>query len=101
MRIKSSEDVFPEKYVEGVEKRRLIHEYDGAKNFYMRLFVVDRKAPYPPPHSHPWEHEIYVLDGRGTLIGDEGEFAFKSGDVIFIPPNERHQLKQDEDLRFI
>lgn len=101
MKVKSSEDVIPENYAQGVQKRLLIHKKEGAENFYMRLFVVDQAAPFPPPHSHPWEHEIYILEGKGIVIGVDGEKPFKTGDVIFIPPNERHQLKQQETLRFI
>lgn len=101
MEVESMEDVSAEKYAEGVRIRQLISEKDGAENFFMRLFEVEHGAPSPPAHAHPWEHEIYILEGQGLVIGDNGEKPFKTGDVIFIPPNERHQLKQQGALRFI
>ena len=52
-------------------------------------------------HSHAYEHEMYILEGQGLVVGDEGEKPFKSGDVIFIPPNEKHEIKHPGGLRFI
>jgi quercetin dioxygenase-like cupin family protein len=101
MRVKPVENVSAAKYAEGVRRRRVICEQDGAKNFHMRIFEVEQEAPFPPPHSHPWEHEIYVLEGHGVLVGEDGEKPFRSGDAIFIPPNEKHQLKQQTELSFI
>lgn len=101
MRVKSVENVSAENYAEGVRKRRVISEKDGAKNFHMRVFEVEEGAPSPPLHSHSWEHEIYILEGKGVVVGDGGEKPFTSGDTIFIPPNEKHQLKQQGALRFI
>ncbi len=39
---------------------------DGAPNFAMRVFEV---APggHTPLHHHPYEHEIYVMEGQGTV----------------------------------
>jgi quercetin dioxygenase-like cupin family protein len=101
MKVKSNEKINPENYVEGVKKMKLINDRDGAQNFAMRLFEVDKNAPFPPSHSHPWEHEIYILEGKGVVIGEEGEKPFMAGDAIFIPPNEIHQIKQQDALRFI
>jgi quercetin dioxygenase-like cupin family protein len=73
----------------------------GAKNFYMRMIEAEAGAQGPPLHDHPYEHEIYILEGEGMVVGEAGEKPFKSGDVIFIPPNEKHQLKHSRSLRFI
>jgi quercetin dioxygenase-like cupin family protein len=70
MQVKSAENASAEKYAEGVRIRKLISEKDGAKNFYMRVFEVDQGTQPPPPHSHPWEHEIYVLEGQGVVVGE-------------------------------
>jgi quercetin dioxygenase-like cupin family protein len=101
MKVKSYKDVKAEKMAEGVGIRWVISEKDGAENFYMRMIEVESGAQGPPFHDHPYEHEIYILDGQGTLVGEEGEKPFKSGDVIFIPSNEKHQLKPNGALRFI
>ena len=41
-------------------------------------------------HIHPWEHEVYILEGSGTLICDGKEYPVKAGDAMFIPPNTDH-----------
>ena len=41
-------------------------------------------------HIHPWEHEIYVVGGAGTLICDGKEYPVKEGDAVFIPGEVDH-----------
>ena len=76
----------------GLNVRWLITRETGAENFAMRLFEMAPNG-FSPLHSHPWEHEVFILEGNGAVTdGKEGK-EFKEGDVIFIPSNERHQLK--------
>jgi quercetin dioxygenase-like cupin family protein len=65
---------------------------DGAPNFAMRVFEV---APggHTPHHRHPYEHEIYVMEGTGTVWRDGREVPIKPGDVLYIPADEQHQFK--------
>ncbi len=65
---------------------------DGAPNFAMRIFEV---APggNTPHHHHPYEHEIYVMEGQGTVWRDGQEVPIKPGDVLYIPADEKHQFK--------
>jgi len=95
MKVFDCEEVEAVNAEEGASKvkvRWLITKDTGAENFAMRLFEV---APggFSPLHSHPWEHEVYVLQGEGIVVGVDGEKAFKAGTVVFIPPGERHQLR--------
>jgi quercetin dioxygenase-like cupin family protein len=76
----------------GVKVRWLITEEMGAKNFAMRLFEVD-PGGFSPFHSHRWEHEVFILEGEGIVVGGGKERKFGVGDVIFISPNEKHQFK--------
>jgi len=88
-------DVEAKEFGEGASKvkgRLLITKEMGAENFAMRLFEMEPEG-YSPLHSHPWEHEIFILEGEGLVIGGEQQQRFKEGSVIFIPPNEKHQLK--------
>jgi quercetin dioxygenase-like cupin family protein len=101
VKIKSTKEVEAEKISEGVKIRWAISEKDGAENFYLRVIEIEPGGQGPPLHDHPYEHEMYILDGQGTVVGEDGEKPFKSGDVIFIPPNEKHQLKPKAALRFI
>jgi len=92
-------DVKAEKAEEGASKtwvRWLITKEIGAENFAMRLFEIEPQG-YSPYHSHPWEHEVFVLEGEGVVVGEEGEFKIKAGDVVFIPPNEKHQFRNTSD----
>lgn len=86
----------------GTKIRWLISKERGAKNYEMRLFEVE-KGGYTPLHSHNWEHEVYVLEGRGIVRSGEKKIGIKKGSVVFIYPNELHQfLNNDEsNLKFI
>ena len=48
-----------------------------------------------PLHNNNWEHEVFILDGEGIVIGGREEKKFKVGDAILIPANEKHQLKNN------
>lgn len=76
--------------------RLLITEEIGAENFAMRLFEMEAGGN-SPLHSHNWEHEVFILEGEGVVVGGEDEKKFKAGDAIFIPANEKHQLKNDSN----
>ncbi len=96
MIVKSVQDV-PDEPVqtEGAKDTRvrwLITEKDGAPNFAMRLFEVG-PGGHTPHHTHPFEHEVYVVEGTGMVVGAEGERPFKAGDVVFVPPDEVHQFR--------
>lgn len=80
-----------EQGIKDVNIRWLISEKDGAKNFAMRLFEV-RPGGYSPLHQHEWEHEVFILEGTGTMRDKQNEISFKPGDIFFIKPMEWHQF---------
>jgi quercetin dioxygenase-like cupin family protein len=41
-------------------------------------------------HIHPWEHQVYILEGSGMLVCDGREYPVKAGDAMFIPGNVDH-----------
>lgn len=75
-----------------VKVRWLINEEIGAKNFAMRLFEIE-SGGYTPLHVHDWEHEVFILEGEGLVVCEDEEKLFRSGDAIFISPNEKHQFR--------
>ena len=85
-----------------VSVRWLINKEIGAENFAMRLFEIE-PGGYSPLHTHSWEHEVFVIYGAGSVFDGEKANAFKAGDVVFVPPNERHQFKNSgrKLLRFL
>jgi len=76
----------------GVKIRWLIDQDTGAENFAMRLFEME-PGGCTPHHTHPWEHEVFILSGTGVVTGEDGEKQFKPGDVVFVPSHEEHQFK--------
>jgi len=86
----------------GVTMRWLISDKDGAPNFAMRMVEVE-PGGFTPLHNHPWEHESFIIQGEGVLVGQEGEKPFSSEDVIYIPPDELHRFKNtsQEKLQFL
>jgi quercetin dioxygenase-like cupin family protein len=75
----------------GVAIRWVIDDsHDGAPNYALRLIEV---APdgHTPEHTHPFEHENFVLEGQGrVLIGNEWHDV-GPGYVVFVPAQVRHQ----------
>lgn len=88
--------------VDGVAVRWLIGDTEGAPNFHMRLFELQPGAA-TPWHQHPWEHEVFVLDGEGVVRSEQGEYPLKAGTVVFVPPNEWHQFRAhpEKPLKFL
>jgi len=97
MKVFSYQNIEAKDADEGASKlkvRWLITKEMGAPNFAMRLFEMEPKG-HSPLHTHPWEHEVFILEGEGTVIGGTEEKKFSPGDAIFIPPNEKHQFRND------
>ena len=76
----------------GCRVRWLVDEQDGAPNFAMRRFEV---APggFTPRHSHPYEHEVYVLDGEGEIFEGDAARPLRPGTVVYVAPDEVHQFR--------
>jgi len=86
---------------EDVTMAMMVGRADGAPTFALRQFVV---APggHTPRHSHDYEHEVFVVSGRGTVLLEGAERPLKAGDVVFVPADEEHQFKAaGEPLRFL
>ena len=73
----------------GVTIRVLMGDNVGAPNFTLRHFEV---APggHTPFHAHPWEHEVFVLSGKGKVKRKDGETEVGPGSFVFVPPDEEH-----------
>ena len=100
-------DSIPEKginrrYRDQVTVRYLLVEEFGAPNFEMRYFELGA-GTLTSLDQHPYEHEVFIVRGRGKLFVDSREYTLRPGDAMLIQPNEVHQLGQvgDEPLGFI
>jgi quercetin dioxygenase-like cupin family protein len=76
---------------EGVRVRWLIGKEDGAPHFYMRRFELV-PGGHTLRHRHAWEHEVYILEGEGTVFCEGREEDFAAGDVIYVAPDEEHSF---------
>jgi quercetin dioxygenase-like cupin family protein len=79
-----------------VEIRWLISKADGAEHFAMRMFEV-QPGGHTPLHTHPEEHEIFILQGQGTLVYEGREHPFEAEHVVFVPPGKEHRFKNTGD----
>ncbi len=77
---------------EGCQVRWLVGEPEGAPNFAMRQFEVG-VGGHTPRHSHPYEHEVFVLDGQGVVVEGDQEHPLQQGDVVYVRPDEVHQFR--------
>ena len=80
--------------------RHLITEKDGAPNFNLRVLTIGAGG-MTPDHTHPWEHEFFIINGKGIYVVDNEEAEAKPGDVIFIPPNIQHCFRATEKTEII
>lgn len=89
-------------YGGGVVKRILIGPKEGAPTFVMRIIELDPGSS-SPDHSHDWEHEVFVLSGRGVAVDAKGETPIEAHDAILIVPEERHCIRNtgQDTLRFM
>jgi len=78
----------------------LITDKQGARKFHMRIFIIEPHE-FSPPDQHIYEHEVFVLRGRGKLIiikdGNSRELEIREGDAIFIESYEVHQFINDSN----
>jgi quercetin dioxygenase-like cupin family protein len=104
MNVKQAYEVLAEPIegLQGVTIRWLWAEQDGVPNFALRLFEVQPGAS-TFFHTHPYEHELYVLSGQAVLRSKDGERALAANDTAFVPENEGHQLVNTgrSTLRFL
>ena len=92
MRVISYREVEAKEFEEGSRTKIRLLNTECSSNFAVRHFEIE-PGGYSPYHSHPWEHEIFVLEGIGTAIGNKEVEAISVGDLISIPAGEIHQIK--------
>jgi len=104
---KTNIDEIPERsinknYMEGVSIRYLIVEEFGAPNFEMRYFELQKGAK-TSFDKHAYEHEVFVLRGKGRLVVNGKDYYLRLNDAVLIEPWEEHQLFQvgDEPFGFL
>ncbi len=90
---------------EGAEKvkvKYLINKPAGAPNFYLTYYSVE-KGGHTSLDNHVNEHEVFIMRGKGLIMGAGEQHELALGDTIYIKSNEAHQLVNigDEPLEFL
>lgn len=105
MRCIAADDVPPGEVCEigaqGVQVQWLLAAPEGAPTFALRRFTLEPNGQ-TPLHSHPWEHEVYVLQGGGAVVTEEGETPLHPECAVLVLPDEVHCFKSGaEGLQFL
>lgn len=80
----------------------LIGKAENAQNFAIRYYNVSVGSS-TREESHAHDHGIVILHGKALVTLEDEEHKAGTGDVIYISPNTKHQLKNigTENLGFI
>jgi quercetin dioxygenase-like cupin family protein len=89
MKVQNYRDVTGRTAAPGVTMRVVAGAEEGAPTFVMRTFEIESGcATYY--HTHPWEHEMFVVKGEGILKSGNTERPLKEGDAVMVLPGEKH-----------
>jgi quercetin dioxygenase-like cupin family protein len=76
----------------GARRRWLVDAGTGAPNFTV-VEVEVKPGGSTLNHSHSYEHAMFVLEGTGEVIESTGTSPLTPLEVLYIAPNEQHQIK--------
>jgi quercetin dioxygenase-like cupin family protein len=86
---------------EGVTMRILVGPDDGSENIIMRLFSVEAGG-CTPRHTHPYEHLVKVVSGKGHAMDAEGKaHEIVPGQNVYVVPDEMHQFRNPGPAPFV
>ncbi|MGD0780970.1 MAG: cupin domain-containing protein [Dehalococcoidales bacterium] len=75
----------------GVTMRVVAGPAEKAPTFVMRVFEIEEGSA-TPLHTHPWEHEVFIFEGKGILKSGDKETPLGVGDAAVVLPNEQHSF---------
>lgn len=83
----------------GVARHVFTGETGESTKFHVRYFEIE-KGGYSTLEYHQHEHVVVVMRGEGhALVGDR-RLALGFGDVLYVAPNDIHQLSNSSDEPF-
>jgi mannose-6-phosphate isomerase-like protein (cupin superfamily) len=83
----------------GLPGRTSLEPVSGEIGSRVSLRIAEIAVPKPGdpprgPHLHRgFEECIYVLRGTGVTVAESGEIAIAPGDIVLIPPYEKHMTR--------
>lgn len=92
----------------GLPGRVSLEPVSGEIGSRCSVRIAEIPVPQPGatrgPHLHrDFEEVIYVLSGTGTTQAESGDIPLRAGDLILIPPGEKHMTVNtgSEPLRLL
>jgi len=84
----------------GASLRWLIDDArDGAPVYALRMVEIE-PGGHSPHHRHGYEHENFVVEGRGRVFMDGVWHDLRAGDVVFVPAGVEHEYANAGDKAF-
>ena len=92
-----SREIFP-----GVMLTQAIQYENGSQAVTMGKLTIKSGCEIPP-HTHPVDDCMIILEGSGELYTEEGSVPIEAGCHLWAPANTRHGIKntKQEPLIFI
>ena len=75
----------------GTVKNEILLDIPPSKELRVNM------AHFPPgagatPHTHEWEHAMYIMKGKGRMVIEEETGIVKKGMLIFVPRDTVHSI---------
>ena len=93
-------DAFRREKSVGVGVRVAISVEDGANQLARRVIELEIGG-FTSMHTEEHEQAIFVTKGSGIVTDGKKECKLAADDVLFIPANQEHQIKNTGDIRLI
>ena len=74
-------------------------DHDAAPVYALRMIEIE-PGGNSPQHTHPYEHENFVVAGQGRLFIADTWYDLKPGDVAFVPAGVLHQYVNAGETTF-
>jgi quercetin dioxygenase-like cupin family protein len=85
--------------LKNVTKHILVGSNENAPNYRIRYFKLDKDG-HSRLETHPHEHGVLILHGRGVVQIKENEYDVKPYDALFISGGDLHQFRNNGDEPF-
>lgn len=74
-------------------------DHDGAPVYALRMIEIE-PGGHTPRHSHPFEHENFVVEGEGRVWLNGEWRSLKAGVVVFVPGGVEHTYENTGEAVF-
>jgi len=71
---------------------------DHVSDVLTGVAIINPGEEIHPPHKHPEEEFLMVIEGQGTWSIEGVESPASTGDILFAVPGELHGIKNTGDI---